>query len=988
MIIRNSLLLSGLIALTMMMFCSGSYGAENKINQPNPKTEKPEVLTENVFRITPRSGYRNLDLSSDWLFGWLDQMPKTWEEADQALAGFQIKPDQKSDAGAPNRIIKSVETSDKTGAGGIWWKMTRPMAVEKALFYAGAGGDPYYGMNSKTYDWIHGKTWCFKKIFEFSKEIQNELMMKDGYFFLSFDGLDYHSTVWFNGTKLGNHEGMFGGPEFEVSKYINKTGSNILLVFVDSAKKREPWIQGTKLGKAIKPWGTSGGDNAKPFFSFGLWRGVRIDAMPKIHLERPYLVTKEAASDKALLHFETEIFANKHSFEFELHPPKNRQLIDFSRRNPNRTKVSGEFKICVTFQNSDKTGQKIVKEYPFDLYEERNWFRTDLTIDTPALWYPNQLGKPPLYNVCVELFREGEPLDRIEFPFGIRSIRWEETPGPKLADRWGKWQCVVNDKKFMIKGINWLPIDALCDLPKEKYRWYLNMAKDAGIQLIRIWGAGLQEAEEFYDLCDEFGLMVWQDFPIGNTDIGIWEQVPWESQIMNSILRLRNRASLAVWCGGNEFNPYCPGNSAPIGIIERNLQIFDPSRKFVRTSPDEGSFHTYPDMDPTWYKKNYKEYPALAESGIHSISSTRSMIDGLIDPKEFQFVDKMYLDEYRTLCPESIHHFVEYYPRRIPRMLSRASHITKIEGISFDDLALGTQLGAGEFYQIFSEGMQGNYPVTALQMPWVLARTWPVISGVQLIDGTGQPVAPYYFLKRTYEQIHVAFDLDRILWKQGEMFPNSVKILNLSNAKEGSGTLSLTILDDQFTKKYHAEKSVKWSAAPSVTVNDFNDWTVPDDYRNRFFFVIAELKNGKNLISRTVYWPRTISAMSDDSGFYQKYISEICEWPRLENGPWLKDVLKNAPKAEIALEILEKKSKRDGQYRITDYLLKVSNKSTVPSPINWFDLKETSPKFYAGDNFFWLAPGEMRIIPMKVRENWTEQLSSHTVQLKNFQKQL
>lgn len=941
---KKNTLLNGLILLTCLLltlFGLNLSAVEKQDRKNVSPPAKPETLTENVYRISPRSGARHLDLSADWDFCPLDKWPNS-----------------------PDRIAVKK-----------WYKMARPMTVEKALFYAGAGDDPYFGKNSESYEWIHQKSWCFKKNFTAPSD------WKNGYVFLSFEGLDYHSTVWLNGKKLGSHEGMFGGPEFEISALLKADESNTLIIFLDSAKKREPNIRGTRLGRAIKPWGTSGGANAEPFFSFGLWRGVRLDAMPKIHLERPYLTTKAASSDRAVLRFETEILANKHSFEFELHPPKNRQLVDFSNYNPTRTRISGDYKIQLKFQRGEKT---VVKTYPFDLYEDRNWFRTDLTIDRPELWYPNQLGKQPLYWVTVALLEKEKVLDKIEFSFGLRSIRWEETPGPKLADRWGNWQCVVNDKKFMVKGINWLPIDALYDLPAEKYRWYLKMAKDAGIQLVRIWGAGLQEAEEFYDLCDEYGLLVWQDFPIGNTDVGIWDLVPWESQVMTSILRLRNRTSLAVWCGGNEFNPYCPGNSPHIGIIERSLQIFDPSRKFVRTSPDEGSFHTYPDMDPTWYKKNYKEYPALSESGIHSVSSLRSMLNGLIDPKEFQFTDKMYLEEYRKLCPESIHHFVEYYPSRIPRILSRASHIVKMQGISFDDMALGTQLGAGEFYQIFSEGMLGNYPVTALQMPWVLARTWPVIAGVQLIDGTGQPVAPYYFLKRTYEPVHVSLDLDRILWKPGEKFPIRTKILNLSDCPAGQGVLSLVIYDEQMKEIFRIEKDVRWSKSPSVTSDQHRSWTIPDKYRSRFFFVVAELKTAGRLISRSVYWPRTIPQM-DNAGFYQKYLSAPCSWPELKDGPFLKDVLQKAPKAETALEIVRKESKRDGQYRITDYILKVVNRGNIPSPVNWFDIKETDPRFFAGDNFFWLAPKEERLIPFTVRESWNDNFVPHTIILKNFQ---
>ena len=895
--------------------------------------KQPDPLTLVPYRVCERAGEAHLTLDRGWLFGAADAFPKTAEEA------------------------ASVDR---------WREMPRPMSVEKALSLADDLPDPYEHLHSAMYDWLHTKSWCDKKTF--TAAVQNE----DGYVYLSFEGIDYYSAFWLNGQRLGAHEGMFGGPVFEVSSLLNQDGENELLVAVDSALRREPEVTRFKVGRAIKPWGTAAGDNAKPFFSCGLWRGARIDFVPKTHLERPYLTTKSADEKLAILHLQTEILSGVDSTKLELHPPKNRQLIDLSDGGAPRAKNGDTRPYSIRVTLTDSAGKSQTEEFPVDVRPGRGWFETDLTVDHPDLWYPNRIGGQPLYSAALELSRGSQIIDSVTFPFGIRTIEWIDTPGPRLADRWGKWQCVVNGRKFFVKGINWIPIDALLDLPREKYRWYLQMAADAGIEMIRIWGPGLRESDEFYDICDQLGLMVWQDFPLGNADASPWPQDVWEEQALLTIFRLRNRASLAVWCGGNEFNPYCPGNSALIGILERSLAIFDPSRKFLRTSPDEGSFHCYPNMDPTWYKKRFAEYPAMAESGIHSIASARTLSSGIINTEEFDHIGTMYDESFRELCPESLHHFVEYIPSRIPRMLSRASHFADMKTLTVDDMALAAGLGAGEFYQLFSEGMQGNYPTTALMLPWVFARSWPVISAVQLVDGAGQPAAPYYFLKRTYEPIHACFDLDRLLWRPGEAFRAGVKILNLNTGAAGEGQLRVEILSDRFETLRRWEVPCAWDAAPSVSSETLESWTIPDDYTqlvaSRFFFVVTELRQGENLISRSVLMPRVFEATGGEE-FYQQYIAEPVPWPTMEKGLPLKTALAQGPQTILACEQTARQTRIDGRYRITTLRVKVSNRGEVPSPITCLDLEELGPVFYAEDDFFYLPAGEARELSLFVRED-------------------
>ncbi len=332
------------------------------------------------------------------------------------------------------------------------------------------------------------------------------------------------------------------------------------------------------------------------------------------------------------------------------------------------------------------------------------------------------MGATHQYKVRLTLLQQNQAIDRLEFNHGIRTIEQRPSAGPRTGDRWANWQFVVNGQPLFVKGVNWMPADILLDLPRERYEWLLGLAKGAGIQLLRVWGGGGIETEEFYSVCNELGLMVWQDFPLGNQDTPNWPQEVWEAQVVQNIFRLRNHPSLALYCGGNEFNAYSLGNAASIGILERSVATFDNTRAFRRTSPDGGSIHTYPDLDPTWFAKLYKDVPYIAEAGMHNIPEPESIREVVRAEELNGAFNHLFTDEFVKAHPDFIHHFVEYSPSRVPRMLSRASQIADMNAPTLEAISEATQIGAGEFYQIMSKQTQANYPTTTGLMPWVFKR--------------------------------------------------------------------------------------------------------------------------------------------------------------------------------------------------------------------------------------------------------------------------
>ena len=460
---------------------------------------KKDVRTQNHFRISPRTGAAHHDLSEDWNFGFRDSSARTYKDT------------------------KDVKE---------WRVMHRPTTIHRALFAAGVLPDPYVGLNSKQYLWIEGKIWYFKKTFTLSSEEVAQIKRGD-YAFLSFDGLDYYSRVWLNGVHLGRHEGMFGGPEFEVSKLLKTDGENEITVAVGSANVNHPVHNGGRSDSYhIKPWSTAAGSGVEPFYTLGFWRGARLDYAPKTHIERPFLTTQSISPDgkQAVVKFETEVLSGIQSLAVKQYQLHNYQLDAKTPAYgtiPQNERNGKQYAVRLTLS---REGQIFEKTVPVELKTRRSWIRGEMTLENPAVWFPNGLGSQPLYNVKVELLADGQTQDEIRFRFGIRTIEWTDSAGPKLGDRWGKWQCVVNGKPVFLKGVNWMPIDVLRDLKPEKYRWYLSLARDAGVRIMRVWGPGFREEEAFYDACDEFGILVWQDFSIGNQTSDGWPHEVFESE--------------------------------------------------------------------------------------------------------------------------------------------------------------------------------------------------------------------------------------------------------------------------------------------------------------------------------------------------------------------------------------------------------------------------------------------------------------------------
>ena len=858
------------------------------------------------------------------------------------------------------------------------WQANLPDSLFWSLHDAGVMPHPYIGVNSKQYHWIDEKVWYYRKRFAVTaRQLQRQAI-------LCCDGIAYYARLWLNGILLGDHEGMFGGPVVAVGDKLREGPDNELIIEVKACNwgRKETWDPWNRQGtnREIVPWNlmrdnhTSNGD----FIVIGPWRRIRIEFLQRCHISRPHLSTRQLSESEALLKLQLEI-ADGSIDELAVRQDYDSGTSGYTRAFDQG--LSGAVKpnrqVTLRIQIEDKqNGRAVFDETQAielmdharsginpDFYELQFWQR-EFAIPDPKLWFPNGLGEPNLYRVQLTLSENGALCDVQAFDFGIRTLKLKPSAGNRYRARWDTFQFVVNGKPFFLKGMNWMPLDYLLRLPRERYRWALELARHAGIQLLRVWsGGGIPENDDFYDLCDQLGLMVWQDSFIANMETPNWPQDILQSQVCMNLTRIRNHPSLAVHCGGNEFNAYAMGNAASMFVIQRNIEDLDPGRPFFRTTADRGSAHIYRDMEPTWYRHQYRQLPFLAESGIHSFPNHKSLRQLLSEEEQAKPLANLFEASFREQNPELLNHFTEYVPSRVPRMLSRASHIQDIRGISLPDLAEATQIASYEFYQVMVQAMRANYPVTTGLMPWVFKRHWPTV-GIQLVDGLGDPIAPYYALRNAYQPWMVAVEADHLSVAPGETIQLPVAVLSDTAQAVGSATVSLTIFDPQLQKVTDFSWPLPELETGRRAACGTASFTVPQDYLDRYFFLLAEIRQDGRPLARSFYWPCCLARLADPD-FRAQFRSQPSPNLTHDTGPWLKDQVEAIQTALRASMITA--TERDGRLVVE---LELENNGERPAFPVRIDVAEDKTVSVASDNFFCLLPGEKK--PVQLVVNTTE----------------
>jgi beta-mannosidase len=413
-----------------------------------------------------------------------------------------------------------------------WHPASVPGGVHLDLMAAGLIPDPFVGDNEQRVQWVAESDWEYRRSFTCSQQLFSHDRI-----YLVCDGLDTLATLSLNGHELGRAENMFRQYEWEVRSLLKAEGENLLsIVFASpvryiSAKNalREmtaPYHSiagGPYLRKAPCQFGWDWGPRLPPI---GIWKDLHLAGYSEARIAAVHL------------------FQNHQDGQVTV---QARVKLDMWSEHDLKVRVNIECPVGLLEANIDQAESAVSSDGDS---------LVTVLISSPQLWWPNGYGEHPLYNVKVDLVTDTtEPsiLDEKEYEIGLRTIALRQQ-----ADNWGRsFTFVVNGVPIKAKGSNWIPADSFpTRITSASLESLIESAAQTHQNMLRVWGGGFYEDERFYDLCDRYGLLVWQEFIFSCSiypldDPAFLENV--HQEVIQNVRRLRHRASLALWCGNNEM---------------------------------------------------------------------------------------------------------------------------------------------------------------------------------------------------------------------------------------------------------------------------------------------------------------------------------------------------------------------------------------------------------------------------------------------------
>jgi len=626
-----------------------------------------------------------------------------------------------------------------------WIPAQVPGDVHVDLMAAGQLDEMYFADNIEKNKWTTEREWWYCREFLVTKadlETVSELVFK---------GIDTVANIYLNGKKIGHTENMFLEYRFDVSGQLKTDAPNILGVCIEPISivmkqhDAEPYFSCFNDHRIFmrKAQCHFGWDWAADCPGTGIWDSVVLESHGTACLDGINLNT---ACNGAV------------SFYISLDGAIQEVGTD-----------GLELRLTV----EDPKGQPVAEElWPATgIKNFRNVF-----VDNPQLWWPNGMGDQPLYTYKIELLKNGTVCDEKSGRFGIREVGLEEPPmGP---DKMG-FAFRVNGESCFCKGANWVPLDNFTGaVPDEKYRHMLGLAKSANFNMMRVWGGGIYEKEIFYDLCDELGLMVWQDFMFACGDVPDnhdWFVENVRAEVEYQIKRLRVHTSVVYWVGGNEksgdfFRKMVNyGDSLFDEMIPGLAETLDPFRPYRRGSP-----FAYVDSG---------NHPKSGDSHLSALGSTFAPESkGFLDYRNcVNHIDTSFNSEFAIQGPGRRQSFEKFMPEEHYWPIDNLWNY-RITYNPYDEhdkrtfaekqLALcqaffGDPKNHAEFIKygmmVHAEAMwdemfgyRTKRPVNSGSMFWMFSDPWPTGSW-SVVDWYGLPKASYYAAKRAARPLQIGW---------------------------------------------------------------------------------------------------------------------------------------------------------------------------------------------------------------------------------------
>ncbi len=808
---------------------------------------------------------------------------------------------------ASDVLIDGCElTSNKFMSEG-WIEAVVPGTVLTTLLHNRLVPDPFYGMNNNLIPDIYD-TGRDEYTYWFYNEFGIPALKEDQQVWLSFRGINYFADIFLNGHRVNasTHRGMFLREKYLITQYINSDRPNRLAVRVAPPDPPGNAAAGQggdgTIGRNVTMQFTAGWDWTCPVpdRNTGIWDQAAIEITGAADIRNPYVETRVPG----------------------IRNPGEKQAPAFVRtsveiKNPTSRIINGTLRL-----EFDK--YKVSINAILEPYEEKVFSFPEIKAEDPRLWWPNGIGDQPLYNMKIDYSdRNGSKIDSETLTFGIRetSNYFDSVITSQVF--------TVNGQKIFIKGGNWIASDALLRLSKERYDAEIRLHADMNMNMIRVWGGGLTERPEFYEACDKYGILVWQDIWITGDCNGEWDDpLKKESQarrkaypddhdlflesLTDQIKMLRNHPSLYLWCGGNETYP-------PADILlacEKDIfPRYDPARFFLdmSTSPKlmtnviggvgDGPYGIR-EPEKIFTERSFPFNPETGSIGIPNY-------DGLI-----KFIPEDELKPPQSPRASGSWAYHKYLP-----LMDFPDRYGRVKDVR--DFCMKAQLVSYEQYRALQEAFNHKmWDWYTGMLVWKNQNPWTSLRGFfydYYLDYTGA----YFGYKHAAAPLHIQLNLN----------DSVVCVLNQTSRDLNNVTASVALYD------LHGKSISEYSKAVSLKANNLillNKVVLPETLTEELYFLKLILRDKENIIDENLYW------------------------------------LSNKPKSYAKLNELTEVTLKTDVAKSADnkFIINVSNPSDetaffIRLKVNDQDHQLVLPVFLS-ENYFTLLPGESRTVELDI----------------------
>lgn len=753
-------------------------------------------------------------------------------------------------AGEPVRISLDGEWEFRQAGEDTWRNATVPGCVHTDLLAHNTIEDPFYGRNEKSLQWIGEKDWEYRKTFYIDENVVSAVSNV----WLVLEGVDTYATVSVNGLPVVETGNMFRTYRVDL-KNVLRNGENEISVkfesvfkrdfpkYLDAPYKLQAWPNNDQSDIWLSLYARKAGYNygwdwGPRLITTGLWKPVYIETWKDWKIESVQLktLTLDGVSVKSGKAAKARMQADVHI----------------------ESEVETQAEITVLCD-----GKKVYKE-KVQIGKGDNLVPCLLTVRNPELWWSNGLGKAALHDFEVAVETDGSKSSFTE-KAGIRTaeiIREDDSQGRSLSVR-------LNGTDVFCKGANWIPID---NFPNRKNRAdYDRLISDAtacNMNMLRVWGGGLYEGENFYNVCDSLGIMIWQDmaFACGMfpSDQEYLDNVA--EEVKDNVRRLRNHPSLVLWCGNNENEisyfewgwnrTLTPSQQEDYEtglkklfyeVIPEAIASEDDTRYYHPSSPSTGhsgvpysmgDAHMWSVWKGGWVEEYLKpeniarfmsEYGFIAYPDMISLNKFIPSWDMSASSGSMLAHHRAYDDVTRD---------PEYSNKMIARYMSRYAWIPE----KFEDFVYMTQWFQAEVVKVAMEAHRRAKPYCMGTLYWQINDCWPAISWSS-IDYYGRWKALQYYARRAYAPILASPYID----KEGNI---AVKVVS-DRAESFNGVLETIVMD--FDGKVITEQKMDCC----LKANEAEDIMTIDGKElegNRFLLV--SLTEGGKTISENTFFSR------------------------------------------------------------------------------------------------------------------------------------